>query len=126
MLVDDDPNDNFFHEREIKKISPEYIVVAKRSAREALDYLKTFENTDEEPDPIFLDINMQLVSGWDFLKEYAEFDVKIRSRTIIIILTTSENPDDEARARALGLVTDYIVKPLTRGKMQFVIDKYFV
>jgi len=92
LLVDDDPNDNFFHEREIKKLSPEYVVVAKLTAREALDYLKTFDNTEEEPDPIFLDINMREMSGWDFLNEYADFDIKIRDRVMIIMLTTSENP----------------------------------
>ncbi|MGZ4049269.1 MAG: response regulator, partial [Bacteroidia bacterium] len=31
MLIDDNPHDNFFHEREIKKFNSDLIVLAKNS-----------------------------------------------------------------------------------------------
>lgn len=125
MLVDDDVNDNFFHEREIKKINPECTVIVKHTGREALDYLRSVKNDGSDPNVIFLDINMPGMNGWDFLKEYNWLDINIQDRATIVMLTTSENPDDEARARSFGLVADYIIKPLTREKLKDIILRLF-
>jgi len=43
------------------------------------------------------------MNGWDFLKEYARLEAFQRS-AIVVILTTSENPDD--RAKAIGMNAD--------------------
>ena len=40
MLVDDNFDDNFFHEREIKKNNSGTIVIAKNTGLEGLEYLK--------------------------------------------------------------------------------------
>ena len=68
MLVDDNQNDNFFHEREIKKNNVETIVITKNTGIEALQYLKEKKvDEDLQPDLIFLDINMPGMNGWEFL-----------------------------------------------------------
>jgi CheY-like chemotaxis protein len=123
MLIDDDNDDNFFHERAIKKNNPENVVIAINSASEALDYLK--EKTKPHSDLIFLDINMPGMNGWDFLEEYAKLDDALKSSAIIMMLTTSENSDDKTKAMALGLVSDYITKPLTSELMHSIAEKYF-
>ncbi|OGU30183.1 MAG: hypothetical protein A2057_05810 [Ignavibacteria bacterium GWA2_35_9] len=126
MLVDDDHNDNFFHEREIKKTNPTIIVIKKNTGLEALEYLQSKkENIDMLPDLIFLDINMPGMNGWDFLQEYERLDKELQSRVIIIMLTTSDNDDDVARAKAWSFVSDYITKPLTEEIMVGIIKKYF-
>jgi CheY-like chemotaxis protein len=126
MLVDDSPDDNFFHEREIKKANPENIVIAKDSGQDALDYLRAEKDTHSpHPDLIFLDINMPGMNGWEFLQEYGRLGKELQSRALIIMLTTSENPDDEARAKSLGFISDYITKPLTKVLMDDIIGKYF-
>lgn len=126
MLVDDDQNDNFFHERVIKKTSSSTIVIEKNTGQEALDYLKS-KNGDKAllPDLIFLDINMPGMNGWDFLQEYDRLDKELQSRVIIIMLTSSDNEDDVARAKAWDSVSDYITKPLTEEVMTDIIKKYF-
>ena len=123
MLVDDNKYDNFFHEREIKKISLENIVFAKNSGTDALDYLKS--DKDPHVDLIFLDINMPGMNGWEFLQEYDKLDHVLKSRTIIVMLTTSDNPDDLSRSKKWGAITDYVTKPLTHERMKIIIDKYF-
>ena len=126
MLVDDDHNDNFFHEREIKKITPATIVIEKNSGTEALEYLKSAkENNDLLPDLIFLDINMPGMNGWEFLQEYEELDDELKSKVVIIMITTSDNEDDVARAKAWRFVSDYFTKPLTKELMVNIIEKYF-
>ncbi len=126
MLVDDNPDDNFFHEREIKKANLAIIVIAKNSAIEALLYLKARkENNKPHPDLIFLDINMPAMNGWEFLQEYNQLGKELQSLAVIVMLTTSENPDDEAKARSWNFVSDYITKPLTKDIMTDAINKYF-
>jgi CheY-like chemotaxis protein len=126
MLVDDDNNDNFFHEREIKKTNESTIIITKNNGLEALEYLKSQKyNNDMHPDLIFLDINMPKMNGWDFLKEYSNLDKKLQSRAIIIMLSTSKNPEDISREKTWSIVSDYIKKPLTKGIMEDIIKKYF-
>lgn len=126
MLVDDDLNDNFFHEREIKKANAATIVIEKNTGLEALEYLKSKKlDSDMIPDLIFLDINMPGMNGWDFLQQYELLDKKLQNSVIIIMLTTSDNEDDVARSKAWSFVADYITKPLTEEIMLGIIKKYF-
>ncbi|MDD5363286.1 MAG: response regulator [Ignavibacteria bacterium] len=126
MLVDDDKNDNFFHEREIRKTNPETIIIVKTSGKEALDYLISQSYIIEpHPELIFLDINMPGMNGWEFLAEYNKMDKELQSRAIIIMLSTSKNPEDESRCKSWSFVSDYIKKPLTRGIMNDIVGKYF-
>lgn len=126
MLVDDDKNDNFFHEREIKKTNIETIVIVEESGTGALKYLKSMIDKKKiEPALIFLDINMPGMSGWEFLEEYKNLDKEIQSKVMIIMLTTSDRPENIERAKSNEFVSDYITKPLTKEKMEDIKDKYF-
>jgi len=126
MLVDDDKNDNFFHEREIKKNNIETIVIVEESGTGALKYLKSMINKKKiAPALIFLDINMPGMSGWEFLEEYKNLHKEIQSKVMIIMLTTSDRPENIERAKSYEFVSDYITKPLTKEKMEDINDKYF-
>ena len=126
MLVDDNQNDNFFHEREIKKNNPANVVISKTSGIKALEYLRSKkENKDPHPDLIFLDINMPDMNGWEFLQEYNNLDKKLQSQAVIIMLTTSQNADDKTKAMKWSFVSDYITKPLTKDLMKDICTKYF-
>jgi response regulator RpfG family c-di-GMP phosphodiesterase len=123
MLVDDNSDDNFFHEREIKKFDSKNIVITKNSATAALEYLRS--KTDPHSDLIFLDINMPGMNGWEFLQEYNLLDKELQGQAIIIMLTTSENSDDIAKAKTWNFISDYITKPLTKEIVENVCNKYF-
>src|ERR1700759_91114 len=119
MLVDDNPDDNFFHERVIRKNGSANIIVAKQTGPDALNYLKNrAEHPDKHPDLIFLDINMPGMNGWEFLTEYNKLDKELQSHAIVVMLTTSDNPDDKARAKDFGILFDFKTKPLTREMLQ--------
>jgi CheY-like chemotaxis protein len=123
MLIDDSSDDNFIHEREIKKADISNIVVTKYSGRKALEYLISRE--EPRSDLIFLDINMPGMNGWEFLEEYNRLDQELRSRAIIVMLTTSDNFVDLAKAKTWSIVSDYITKPLTKEMIKDITDKYF-
>lgn len=126
MLIDDNPDDNFFHERVIKKSNAADIVIAKQTALDALEYLtSTKENEDLHPELIFLDINMPGMNGWEFLEAYNELDEKFKSRAIVVMLTTSDNPDDKIKAKVMNIASDFKTKPLTREMLEEIVAKYF-
>jgi len=126
MLVDDNPDDNFFHEREIKKHNKATIVITKNTALSALEYLKiTKDKINLQPDLILLDINMPGMNGWEFLVEYNKLDKNLQSKVVIIMLTTSENTDDIEKAKSENFVSDFITKPMTEDIMVDIIKKYF-
>ncbi len=123
MLVDDDEDDNFFHEMAILDNDLANTVIVKNSGKKALEYLKT--KTDPISDLIFLDINMPGMTGWEFLEEYNHLNKELQGKAVIIMLSTSANSKDIAKSKTWGFVSDYITKPLTKEAMERIIVKYF-
>lgn len=126
MLVDDDNDDNFFHERVIMKNNSANIVVKEQSAERALSYLKAKRlHEGAHPDLIFLDINMPGMNGWEFLEEYNKLDSEFQGKIVVVMLTTSDNPDDKAKAASFNILSAFMTKPLTREMLDTVINQYF-
>jgi CheY-like chemotaxis protein len=123
MLIDDNQDDNFIHERAIRKISAKSIVITKESGADALAHLESLKSS--HADLILLDINMPEMNGWEFLEHYSKLDKDLQCQSIIIMLTTSDNEDDLAKAKTMGNVKDFITKPLTKEKMASICEKYF-
>jgi CheY-like chemotaxis protein len=125
MLIDDNPDDNFFHERVIRKNNLSDHIVVRQSGSEALDYLMhTHERQEPHPDLIFLDINMPGMNGWEFLEAYRLLEKNKQGKLIVVILTTSENPDDYRRALDQDIATEFRNKPLTKDMLAELIDKF--
>jgi len=124
MLIDDNPDDNFIHERAIRKVSSKSTITTRNSGAEALAYLKSMKSP--HADLILLDINMPEMNGWEFLTQYNKLDKELQCEAIIIMLTTSDNADDITKASMVGSITDYITKPLTKEKMSAISEKYFI
>ncbi len=123
MLIDDDSDDNFFHETAIMENNFLGAIIVQDSGLKALDYIKS--KTLPCSDLIFLDINMPRMSGWDFLNEYNLLNNGNEKKPIIIMLSTSYNNDDIAKANENVLVSEYITKPLTKEIFETIIVKYF-
>lgn len=126
LLVDDNPDDNFFHERVIMKNDFADFVIAKESGLEALDFLKQPKDSKiAHPNLIFLDINMPEMNGWEFLEEYDKLDEDQQSQVIMVMLTSSQHADDIAQASNKKTLADFKTKPLTKEMLDEIMDKYF-
>lgn len=126
LLIDDDESTNFLHEIIINQAEITKKVVAKQSGASALSYLATQENGDfPRPDLIFLDINMPGMNGWEFLDEYSNLPLEQQGNFVVVMLTTSLHPEDEAKARGRNEIDDFKNKPLTVEMLQEVIKSNF-
>lgn len=93
FIVDDDPITVFGIKKVLKPVAICDDVQIFQNGKEAFDALK--ERTEHEqniPEVIFLDINMPIMDGWDFLEELIGLDIK--ERIIINMITSSIDPLD--------------------------------
>jgi CheY-like chemotaxis protein len=127
LLIDDDPLTNMLNTRIIKKLGASEETVAYTSAKDALDYLQQ-ELPDGEyptPDLICLDINMPGMNGWEFLDAYLKLDKKHHAAHILMMLTSSANPDDLEKAKTYQIINGFLTKPLTDSMFMEILFKYF-
>jgi CheY-like chemotaxis protein len=128
LLIDDDEPTTFMYKMVLEESGcTDHIHVAQGGA-EAIDFLnQAAANTNDNnyPDLIFLDINMPRMDGWEFLEQYREINTTNKKPTIIIMLSTSLNPDDVTRAGRIDEVAAFKHKPLTAGTVREIVAKYF-
>lgn len=126
FLIDDDETTNFVNQILIEKAECAHEVRSVTSGLAALEYLKSVDEDGKypQPDMIFLDINMPVMDGWEFIEEYKKLLPEQRGKVLVWMLSTSENPRDIERAKKLGS-DGFMAKPLTLSKLQSIIVKNF-
>lgn len=130
LLVDDSPADNEFHTIIINKAEVCNHVRVAEDGVKAIEYIMNSAkpvNEAEYPkaDIVFLDINMPRMNGFEFLEAYHALDTQYKSGIVIVMLTTSLNPDDRDRALNSGEVTEFQNKPLTKAMLDKIIQTFF-
>jgi CheY-like chemotaxis protein len=75
-------------------------------------------NGEPPPDVIFLDLNMPDVDGFSFLDNFAELPENIRSKSKIVVLTSSNNKKDKELAFLNQNVIQFITKPLKQADIE--------
>ncbi|MEJ8844332.1 response regulator [Lacibacter sp. H375] len=123
LLVDDDHDDNLYHQVILDEMNIAHRIDIALNGLEALAYLKN-ENL-EVPEIIFLDLNMPKMNGWEFLEHYKQLNKEQKARVVLVILTTSANPDHIKKAKEIEEVTGFETKPLTKQMLHDLLNKHF-
>lgn len=112
-LIDDDFIHQFGMKRMIQRYYPSTQILEFYSGLEAINFFKNNPDKSALPEIIFLDINMPIMNGWEFLEEFGKLRSSLKKKIDIYLLSSSTDKEDIDRAKSNSLVIDYIVKPLT-------------
>nr|WP_315157924.1 response regulator [uncultured Flavobacterium sp.] len=131
LLIDDDMATNFISKMLIKKAGITDHIETVMNGRQALNYLTNsgkYEKSDgiyPQPMLILLDINMPVMDGWEFAKAFDKLDESQKGKTIIVMLTSSLNPDDREKASLLPAISGFQNKILTMEALISLMNIYF-
>jgi len=130
LLVDDDRFINLAQSKAVERANIGVTVKAVTNVKEALAFLTAsgvYAGTQPLPRPgiIFLDINMPGLTGWDFMDLYHELAPSYKANVIVVMLTTSLNPDDHQRAVSDSEIVDFLYKPLRPEMVIALVERYF-
>ncbi len=119
FLVDDDPINNLINRRLLGKTGIGNDIEEFLSAREALEKIKLL--SQEGSLLIFLDINMPVLNGWEFLDEYSSLFPN--RNDVIVILSSSIDFQDRQKALEYSVVSGFLEKPLSLEKIDFQFSR---
>ena len=126
LCIDDDQITLMLCKMVIAKASFSNEIATAKNGEDALnffDILKTSDKNIIKPELIFLDLNMPIMNGWEFLEafnteKYAEFH-----NTKIIILSSTIDPGDLEKSKKYPLVIDFLPKPISKEMLEYLKDK---
>ena len=117
LIVDDDKLFVFLTKKTINGTKIATNVTEFTDGQEAIEYLKqNAVNRDALPDIIFLDLSMPIMDGWEFIEEYKTVKPQMHKDIKLFIFSSSISPHDIERAKNIGEVSDFIIKPLVSEK----------
>lgn len=123
LLIDDDQVYLFAATKTIEATGLAGNVEVCTNGLDALEYLKKIIGTlDKLPDVIFIDINMPVMDGWEFLEEYKTLSKDIPHPIKIYILSSSVDKNDIMRSKEYNSVIDYVVKPVYKEKFSEILQ----
>lgn len=113
LLIDDDPMTNFINKTVIKSEFPDYSLIIFENGQDALGHIRKNPTTSYL---IFLDINMPVMDGWEFLEKISEDTSQYN--LVIHILSSSLDSVDKRKADESALVSSFLTKPLKKDVLK--------
>lgn len=118
LIVDDSYADRYLLKRVLDKTDLSLTIIEAESGIEALDILTTpkTELVAQYPEvsapiTVFLDINMPIMTGWEFLEELDRIYEKVQLKpSIVIMYTTSNAAHEREKAKSYSHVENYLTK----------------
>ena len=118
LIVDDNEADRYLLRRQITEAGITDQIFEADDGKAAIDFLEDYDQKKKEhpekfpPILIFLDINMPLMNGFEFLERFSklrqsEFDY---NSTVLMMFTSSEREEDRQKAFDHDFVKGFITK----------------
>jgi CheY-like chemotaxis protein len=123
-LIDDDNIYQFTARKLLEATGLANQIQSFYNGSDAISYFKDQKNNNSEtlPDVIFLDINMPIMNGWEFLEEYHKLYNNFAKPIVVYVVSSSIDSNDMQKSREYNTVSDYIVKPINRIQYKELIE----
>jgi CheY-like chemotaxis protein len=109
VIIDDSDPDLLYARVVVEQAHIADEVLTFGTAAEALEFLSA---SPKAVDLILLDINMPEMGGFEFLDRFEALPSLHRHTAVVVMLTSSPDPQDRVRAQTYSVVRAYVVKPL--------------
>tara|TARA_R110000868_G_scaffold124959_3_gene330066 strand:+ start:32976 stop:33380 length:405 start_codon:yes stop_codon:yes gene_type:complete len=122
-IIDDDPICIFGLKRTMKELDFSNEIIVYKNGLEAINGLKNILAEGQKlPATIFLDLNMPIMDGWDFLNDFEKIQNHDRDNVNIYIISSSVDSRDLQKAKRYSAVSDYFIKPFTTKDLNKIIS----
>jgi response regulator RpfG family c-di-GMP phosphodiesterase len=118
LLIDDDAITNFVNQTIMASKFPGIPTKLFHNGAKAMEYI--LENPSKHF-LVFLDLNMPIMSGWEFLS--AMELKKVGNHIEIHVLTSSIDPKDELETMKFPMVSSFMEKPLQESDLDELVFK---
>ena len=129
LCIDDDVITLMLCKTTIRKAEFSKEIITAYNGQEAIEYYDTLaqnnKDSDNEsyPQIIFLDLNMPVLGGWEFLDDFMNLFYTKFTETKVVILSSSVDPKDRERAEKYPIVIDFCSKPITKEMLNNIKNK---
>ena len=109
---------------ETKKLCKNLLVF--NDGKQSIEYFEALLQhleVEQIPEIIFLDLNMPVMDGWEFLERFTKIKNKFGKVITLYVVSSSINPLDVNRAKSLSSVEDYLIKPVNINELQEIFGK---
>ena len=125
MLIDDSEMDNFINQKIIEANLFADKIYTNTNGLSALEFLNNIyvkKETLQEmlPEVIFVDLNMPIINGFQFIEKFYEMPKEFVETSKIVILTSSLNAEDREIAKRLRPNIIFLNKPLTQESLSSI------
>jgi response regulator of citrate/malate metabolism len=122
-LIDDDEIVNFIESRIIESTNLVDRIKTFLNGQEAIDFLiKNSDTPDLLPEIILLDLNMPIMDGFEFLKQYILLKPRLGKKIHIYVVSSAVTAPEIERIHQIKEVSDYIIKPITKERFEKIVS----
>lgn len=129
LCVDDDPITLMLCKKVIIKSSFSNEIITSQNGEEALSYFNTIKHINNknkpipQPQLIFLDLNMPVMGGWEFLDHFNSQEFSEFSTIKVVVLSSTIDPEDLEKSKQYPMVVDFLSKPISQSMLEYLKNK---
>jgi len=113
LIIDDDKIFQFILKKRIENINDSIEILTAENGHEAIALFESMLAEQQPlPQDVFIDLNMPVIDGWQFLDEIEKLIPDIANKVNIYVCSTSIAPDDKVRALGYNIVKDFLIKDI--------------